>query len=190
MNRNPITPGEARQLIEIYLDAKDNNRPELMADAFERNAEIRMAVHTQAISFPGHLVGLERITDVLVRDFGRTYEHVYSFCLQTPGVGVAAGSFSCDWVVTMSEKASRRLRVGCGRYDWHFSCTDRWRVRQLDIRIDAMEVLTDSDHIDVWGWTWALERPWTRVSAALALLPKHPQLESVRQALKRDRDRE
>lgn len=85
----------------------------------------------------------------------------------------------------MSEKVSRKLRVGCGQYDWHFNRTDRWRVRQLDITIAAMEVLADGDHIDMWGWTWALERPWARVGAALALLPRHPRLESVRQALKR-----
>lgn len=178
-----LSPIEARRLIETYLRAKDENRPQLMADAFEPQAVVEMAVHTSAISFPSRLVGLEHITDVLVRDFGRTYENVYSFCLQAPDADVASGHFHCDWLVAMSEKASRRLRIGCGRYDWHFAHSDRWRITQLDISIDAMEVLPDGERVDLWGWVWALERPWTRTDAALALLPKDPRLDAVRQAL-------
>jgi hypothetical protein len=178
-----LTPLDARRLVETYFHAKDDNRPQLMADAFEPEAVVEMTVHTQAISFPSRLDGLDRITDVLVRDFGRTYENVHSFCLQKPGEDVSSGRFRCDWLVAMSEKTSRSLRVGCGHYDWHFGCTDRWRVRRLDITITAMEVLDDGDRVDVWGWVWALERPWTRPDAALALLPRHPQLESIRQAL-------
>jgi len=185
VKRDLLTPTDARRLIETYFHAKDENRPQLMADAFEPQAVVEMTVHTHAISFPARLDGLERITDVLVRDFGRTYENVHSFCLQAPGEDVAGGRFRCDWLVAMSEKTSRKPRIGCGQYDWHFACTDRWRVRRLDITIAAMEVLDDGDRVDLWGWTWALERPWARLDAALALLPRHPQLESVRQAITR-----
>jgi hypothetical protein len=178
-----LKPGEARRLIETYLRAKDENRPQLMADAFEPQAVVEMTVATPAISFPGRLDGLERITDVLVRDFGQVYENVYSFCLQAPEPDVASGRFRCDWLVTMSEKSSRKLRIGCGHYDWHFACTDRWRIRRLQITIAAMEVLDDGHRTALWGWTWALERPWARKDAALELLPRDPRLESVRKAM-------
>jgi hypothetical protein len=117
-----------------------------------------MQVRTATIAFPPVSRGIEPITEVLVRSFGRTYENVYTFCLQRPST--SADAFSCDWVVGMSEKASGAVRVGCGRYDWTFGSAAPRRVTRLVITIDTMEVLPADTLVSVMAWLAALPYPW------------------------------
>ena len=48
--------------------------------------------------------------------------------------------FSCSWLVAMSEKDARSVRVGCGRYDWLFTSTVPRLVEQLTITVEAMQI--------------------------------------------------
>jgi hypothetical protein len=112
------TPAES---IFSYLRAKDGNRPYLLADAFTPDALLEMVVKTATMSFPPASRGREAIGDVLVRKFARNYENVYTFCLSSAPRN-DAGVFSCDWLVIMTEKESRAVRVlpwACGLpYPW------------------------------------------------------------------------
>jgi len=109
----------AQERIEAYIRAKDSNRPHLMARAFAQDATLQMVVKTESISFTPISKGLESISDVLVRQFGQTYENIHTFCLAAPSRNDEI-TFSCGWLVGMSEKQTSIVRVGCGRYDWLF----------------------------------------------------------------------
>src|SRR5439155_9782103 len=113
--------------------------------------------------------GIASITDVLVRKFGQTYENVYSFSLERPPL--RAISFSCDWMVGMSEKSTGSARVGCGRYDWHFQAEPPWLVDRLGITIEGMLVLPSSSLEMLFGWLTRLPYPWCEPSVIARTAP-------------------
>lgn len=163
-------------VLRAYFHAKDENRPHLMQGAFCEAATLRMHLRTANIAFPAESVGLDAITDSLVRVFGQKYENVYSFYLQRPEPDAA--SFSCDWLVGMSDKASGDVRVGCGRYDWVFD-EGSGLARQLAITIDTMQVLPPSQLGPVLGWLGALPYPWACAAEAVASAPAIDALQPV-----------
>lgn len=160
------TPADS---IVAYLRAKDGNRPHLMAQAFTEAASLAMTVSAGAISFPPAANGRDAIAEILVRRFGQTYENVYTLCLAPPPRD-EANAFSCDWLVAMTEKESRAVRVGCGRYDWRFALDSRL-VDRLSITIEAMQTLPPGDVDDVMNWVCALPYPWCPAALALRDAP-------------------
>ena len=122
--------------IEAYLRAKDENRPFLIPEAFDEDAVLAIAVRSGAISFPPSTRGRDAITGVLVREFGATWENVRTLCLASPP-GRDDDAFSCRWLVGMSSKADRTVRVGGGRYDWRFRAREPRLADSLAITIDA-----------------------------------------------------
>src|SRR3954454_17711583 len=87
------------ECIASYLRAKDENRPHLMRFAFAETARLETIVETNAISFPPLTQGLNKIAQVLVRDFVNTYENIYTFCFaypqEQPKIIPAAGLSAC-----------------------------------------------------------------------------------------------
>ncbi|MEO7885436.1 MAG: hypothetical protein ABI893_03785 [Polaromonas sp.] len=149
--------------IFAYLRAKDGNRPHLLEEAFVPDALLEMVVNTAAISFPPASRGREAIADVLVRNFARNYENVYTFCLSPPPRN-EAGVFSCDWLVVMTEKEGRSVRVGCGRYDWCFAASGL--VECLSITIETMQSLPPAMQDEILPWAYSLPYPWCTAEAA------------------------
>jgi len=172
----------AQEAVEIYIRAKDENRPYLMERAFAENATLEMIVNSGTISFPPISIGLESIADILVRRFAQAYENVHTFCLAAPP-GNHEPNFSCDWLVGMSEKETRRVRLGCGRYDWVFQSQGRHMVERLKITIDLMESLAPSCLGSVTNWLCRLPYPWCTAQAALAGIPSLEDLHPIRQRL-------
>ena len=160
------TPAES---IVAYLRAKDGNRPHLMAQAFTANASLRMEVLRGGITFPPLSSGREAIADTLVRRFGQAYENVYTFCLSRPPAP-AVTSFSCGWLVAMTEKQGHAVRVGCGRYDWEFDPTSGL-AGQLSIRIDAMQSLPPAALPAIMRWVTSLPYPWCTAGQVFAGAP-------------------
>lgn len=155
--------------IAAYLHAKDGNRPHLLAQAFTDDALLQVTVHTGAISFPPVSRGRDAIGEVLVRRFGQSYENVYTFCLGSPPQA-GAQVFCCDWLVAMTEKDSRAVRVGCGRYDWCFS-PPSCLAESLSITIANMQTLPASHTDEVMDWVTGLPYPWCPASTALRGAP-------------------
>ena len=174
----------AQEAVEIYIRAKDENRPYLMERAFADNATLEMVVNSGTISFPPISIGLQSISDVLIRRFAQTYENVHTFCLAAPPLNDVV-NLSCDWLVGMSEKDSRRLRVGCGHYDWLFQSQGQHLVEQLTITIDLMESLAPSYLAPVTNWLSRLPYPWCTARAALTGIPSLEELHPIRQSLAR-----
>ena len=158
------------RLLRTYFRAKDENRPHLLADVFSSGALLTIDNRSTQISFPGVTVGLEGIADVLVRQFNATYENIYSFYLDRPGP--SAVTFECDWLVGLTEKASRNVRVGCGHYEWTFQISPVLLVTKLLITIEQMVVLAPACATDVTRSLLKLDYPWSspgQVTSALSL---------------------
>ena len=170
--------------ILAYIKAKDGNRPHLLDAAFTEDATLQMIVRTKAISFPASSVGREAIAETLVRRFNQTYENVYTLCIGLPPTANSE-TYSCDWLVAMSEKQSGAVRVGCGRYDWSFTHAER-KVRALSITIEAMETLPSETLIPVMNWISALPYPWCNQQALMAASPNLPRVLHVLQLLRRE----
>ena len=164
--------------ISAYIRAKDQNRPYLMRRAFADTATLNMIVRTGAISFPPLSKGIEAITEVLVRRFAQSYENVFTFCLGEPPED-GAGSYTCRWMVGMSERETGAVRVGCGRYDWLFETRKPFLARELTITIEFMQILPASNLEAIMNWLSGLPYPWCPVRTAVASAPKVEGLEVV-----------
>ena len=164
--------------IELYIRAKDGNRPHLMRCAFADDARLDMIVNAANISFPDHSVGLDSVTEVLVSRFGSLFENVYTFCLSQPPDRDQA-SFSCYWLVGMSGKQDRLVRVGCGRYGWSFRSTRPTVVDRLRITIAHMETRPSNDLPAIMDWLSRLPYPWCPRGAAAGMIPCLDGLESI-----------
>jgi len=154
-----------------YLRAKDQNRPYLMRRAFTGTATLNMIVKTGAISFPPLSNGIDSITEVLVRRFAQSYENVLTFCIGDPPKN-DAGSFSCNWMVGMSERETGAVRVGCGRYDWQFQTGEPFLTRELTITIEFMQILPPSTLEVIMDWLSGLPYPWCPAQTAVMGAPE------------------
>lgn len=172
------TPADS---ITTYILAKDGNRPHRLADAFTPDATLTMRVKTDAISFPSLTNGREAISQTLVRSFNQTYENVYTLCLDEPPAEGSV-SYTCRWLVAMSEKDGGAVRVGCGRYEWLFEPGDG-RARALKIAIEAMEVLPAETLTPVMAWVAGLPYPWCPAQTAINRAPDIQGVQRVLHAL-------
>lgn len=175
MASNRLTATDA---IATYIEAKDHNRPELMADAFLDDCELEMMVKTTAIAFPSAAAGLEQVTRVLVRDFSAQYDNVRTFCLSRPSSDQPT-QFRCRWLVGMTARQDGAVRVGCGNYDWHFRTGDG-RVARLSIEIALMSVLPAEDARRILPWLAAIPYPWCSGPDAAKDMPSIEALAAIR----------
>jgi len=163
-------PVHPEQLLRTYFRAKDENRPHLLADVFSSDARLEIHNRSDQISFPALTVGQDEIADILVRRFNQTYENIYSFCLDRPQP--TAATFRCDWLVGMTEKASRNVRVGCGQYEWTFARSPALLVTKLVISVEHMAVHAPNSAGEVLRALRDLDYPWTsaaQVTRALSI---------------------
>jgi hypothetical protein len=158
-------------VVRNYILAKDGNRPFLMQQAFAENAELEVEVRTDAISFPSFTRGLSAIEDVLVRRFGIDYENIYTFCLSQPADG-NRHRFECRWLVGMSARSDGQIRVGCGRYDWHFGSDDAGLAKKLIIVIDVMKIFPANEQATTMKWLSGLPYPWCTAGQAARDMPR------------------
>ena len=144
--------------INKYILGKDCNRPFLLNDVFTSDATLETNVQTETIDFPKSLSGRDAIVDTLVRKFNQQYENIYTFCIAAEP-HTYKEIFSCHWMVVMTSKEDKSLRIGCGQYDWVFeSAADR--ARSLCITINMMETSPPSKAESVFNWASKLPYPW------------------------------
>lgn len=178
-----LSPFSIEQVLLGYFQAKDGNRPRLLNDVFSPDARLEIRNKSTAITFPAVTVGREAIADVLVSRFGQTYENVYSFYLGRPQL--PATTFSCPWLVGMTEKEGKSVRVGCGHYDWSLQSEHRCAT-SLIITIEAMQILPPSTQGAIFAWLESLSYPWSTPSAVVAAAPAVHGLETVLQCLSQE----
>jgi hypothetical protein len=146
----PNAAATPESVLRAYFHAKDENRPHRLDEVFTEDAVLHVHNASSAIAFPAVTQGREAIGAVLVSEFNRTYENIYSFYLGRPPA--TATAFSCAWLVGMTDKSTKAARVGCGTYEWQFAPAPGGLASRLVIRIDAMEVLPPHDGKPVLAW--------------------------------------
>lgn len=171
-------------MLRDYFRAKDENRPHVLERVFAPNAELVIQNRSPNIAFPAASRGRAAIAEVLVRTFAVSYENVYSFYLDRPSPG--AREFSCAWLVGMSERSSREVRVGCGTYAWVFEPQPSGLAHRLAITIDSMQVLPQGEFERVFAWLGGLDYPWSSASSALRGIPKLESLAPIASFLGRN----
>ena len=176
-----LTPADA---VRNYILAKDGNRPFLMRQAFAESADLEIVVKTDAISFPSKAKGVDELTKALIPRFALDYQNVYTFCLTRPPA-TASRSLACHWLVGMSARSDGQVRVGCGRYDWHFG--SEALAEKLVIVIDVMKVLPAEEHGACMNWLSALPYPWCDADEALQRMPALEGLADIKSYLQQAR---
>lgn len=166
-------------VLRNYFRAKDENRPHLLSRVFSPDAKLEVRNRASEITFPAFTEGRAAIADVLVRTFGQTYENVYSFYMARPILDTQ--TFACDWLVIMSEKSSKNVRVGCGRYDWTFEPDAAGLATNLVITIEAMQVLPPESLEATYQWMAKLDYPW---SSATEVAAAEPPIEPLAQVVR------
>ncbi|WP_163832722.1 hypothetical protein [Spartinivicinus ruber] len=163
-------------IIHTYIQAKDKNQPSLMKQVFSRDAVLEIKNKSAHIELPAITTGLSAITDTLVTNFNQSYENVYTYCLLNSFQN-GQSDLSCQWLVIMREKASKKLRVGCGRYDWIINDHFYTLANKLIITIEHMIVLPTTESTTITKWQGNLDYPFTEPSR---LLEKMSELEALR----------
>ena len=166
-----------------YVHAKDENRPFLLRDVFTSEAELLINNSSANISFPAATRGREEIAEALVSSFGAVYENVYSFYMSRPPPSTR--QFTCDWLVGMSGKSTRQVRVGCGSYRWEFQPQAPGLARRLSITIAAMQVLPAGEFERVFAWLGALTYPWSTPASSVRGMPPVALLAPISEYLSR-----
>lgn len=159
-----------KSIINNYVIAKDKNKPNLMEKCFTKSAFLEMEVNTDNISFPEKTYGLEAITNLLVKNFHQKFENISTFCI-TDSSKNEMDIFQCKWFVVMVEKESQNIKVGSGKYYWHFNLEDNLLVDSLKITIDEMVILTNNFSSQLLNWSSELPYPWCESSQALNNMP-------------------
>ena len=165
-------------MVAAYIHAKDCNRPWLMRQTFLADARLEMVNRSEAISFPSNADGVDAISEILVEQFNRDNQNVYTVCLAAAPDG-AGDSFSCNWLVAMSRRDTGEVRVGCGQYDWQFAPDRGLLVSSLRITIDVMEVLASRHSEPVLSWVSALPYPWCPIGKAEKGVPGLEELKPI-----------
>lgn len=173
----------AESVLANYLRAKDGNRPHLLDRVFSPDARLEVRNASSAIAFPALTSGREQIAEVLVRQFGRVNENVYSFYLAKPEGLVE--QFGCRWLVGMTDKESKAVRVGCGSYEWSLVYEPVACATALVIDIEVMQVLDPSAGRPVLAWLEGLSYPWSTVAEVVRTAPALAPLTPVLGALGR-----
>jgi len=171
-----------KRIISRYIQAKDQNRPHLLTKVFSGNAQLQMQVNSENIAFPSQTHGLQDITQVLVKNFGQSYENIYTFCINE-SVTVKNGLLKCQWLVGMSERETGSLRIGFGDYHWQFSTADDVLVDSLMIKIEQMLVLSP-EHQDALMYPLEnLTYPWCSRQSLIDQLPDLAVLQPLKSVL-------
>ena len=168
-------------VLRDYFRAKDESRPHLLDRVFDEEVVLEVRNGSSTITFPAITQGRGAGGRVLVGDFTRTYENIYSFYMSRPGHALA--SFGCGWLVVMTERGSGDVRVGHGRYDWEFASTPPCLVKRLVITISAMSVFAPHTAELALAWVRTLSYPWSSRMEVLRSPPDIPGLAPLLQGV-------
>jgi len=168
-----------KKAISRYIEGKDHNKPHLLKQAFAAHATLSMQVKSENISFPSNTQGLAAISQLLVSDFNKQYENIYTYCI-TDSLREAGQNLSCSWLVIMTEKATGKVRFGYGDYHWEFSNSGpQLLADRFEIIIDAMSVLDEETKEPFLMWAEALPYPYLSLSELLSNSPAHEAVEAL-----------
>lgn len=166
---NSISLTAAKALLARYVEAKDNNRPALIPEAFAQDASLTFSIDTDTISFPAKTKGASAIAATLVSDFARTFDRCRTYYIDIGDASAAqtGNTMTIPWLVVMRETAAHTLRVGKGFYRWGFAAGDdgSYRIASLHIHIERMDSAPDPEAAVLAALQSSLPYPWLHVPA-------------------------
>ncbi|WP_329955814.1 nuclear transport factor 2 family protein [Cupriavidus necator] len=159
---NPISLTAAKALLALYVEAKDNNRPALIAEAFAQDASLTFSIDTDTISFPAKTEGAPAIAATLVSDFAKTFDHCRTYYIGDTAAALTGNTMTIPWLVVMRETAAHTLRAGKGFYSWGFAAGDdgSYRIASLHIHIERMDSVPDPGAAVLSALQSSLPYPW------------------------------
>ncbi|WP_354683339.1 hypothetical protein [Cupriavidus necator] len=159
---NPISLTAAKALLGRYVDAKDNNRPALIPEAFAQDASLTFSIDTDAISFPARTEGASAIARTLVSDFAQTFDRCRTYYIGDAAAALTGDTMTIPWLVVMRETAAQTLRAGKGFYRWGFAAgqVGSYRIASLHIHIERMDSVPDPGAAVLTALQSALPYPW------------------------------
>lgn len=159
---SPPSLSSVRSLLECYLRAKDQNRPELIAECFAPDAELTFSIATDDIDFPRSVAGAPAIAKTLVADFGDRFDCCLTYYVCAAPKLDSHGVCTMPWLVAMRQKDNDALRLGKGTYRWRIGRVSGGmdRIVQLHIAIERMDVINDPGSIKLRGLQASLSYPW------------------------------
>lgn len=177
----------ARELLERYVEAKDDNRPALMTQVYRPDAVLNFSIATDEIRFPGEVHGVEAITRTLIVDFGERFVQCRTYYVsEAPPADGDDGTVVLPWLVIMREAVGGALRVGKGLYRWQFERDGAGRlwVRAMHIFIVRMAAISPADGEGLMTARPELPYPWLQPEelrrVADRLLERQPELQFLR----------
>ena len=154
-----LTP---RSLLERYVEAKDQVRPNMMQPIYAANAVLTFSLATDMISFPHRVVGLDGISKTLVVDFGAKFSRCKTFYICDSAPQPKDRIAILPWLVLMRESASSHLRIGKGYYKWTFEegGDGNMQVAAMHIHIERMDIIDDRNGRILHALQSSLPYPW------------------------------
>jgi hypothetical protein len=172
----------AADTMATYIEAKDRIDLQLLGRAFVGgDCEIEYSDKTQLVSLPNSSRGLQQITQFMA-SFGDQCENIRTFLLSRPNSDYLP-HFRCDFLVGMNARQDGAVRVGCGRYDWHFA--NNSRLKKLGIVLEVMCVLPADQSKLILPLLSALPYPWCSYHQARESIPSMDALRPIAHFLKR-----
>ncbi|MBI9087794.1 MAG: hypothetical protein JEZ12_01095 [Desulfobacterium sp.] len=178
---------DAEDILEKYIRGKDKDRFEILEEIYESGAKVTFEINSDAISFPGEIVGNREIAKVLSSDSNKNYDHVKTYCLSREFPLLAEGTIlKQKWLVLMREKTSHLIRVGSGSYGWHFRTApgSHTRIKHHHIYIHDMLTLSDWSLRSLLDLQMRFSYPWLEQEKAIKVLNEYRALNVITDYLK------
>ena len=159
------------QITRDYLHAKDHCRPHAFGQAFAEDATFtsKFEFETQ-FSDETPRVGLAAITETF-RQLGAACENIYTLCTLDSRRHVDEdGTWACKWIVTMTERETRAVRVAWGDYRWRID-EERGLATELLVTMVEMQMLDPSHAREICEWMASFEGPWVESRALVEAMP-------------------
>src|SRR3954465_6001111 len=151
----------SKELLEAYLQAKDCNRPSVIADCYTPDAVLTYSIATDTIAFPAKVIGSVAIAETLVRDFRKDFDCCKTYYVCDSLADDAEGIDFLPWLVIMRQISTGALRLGKGWYRWGFERTaSGMRICAMHIHIERMDIIEDHDGDKLHTLQAALPYPW------------------------------
>jgi hypothetical protein len=178
---------DAEEILEKYVLGKDKDKFEILEEIYGVDAKVTFEINSEAISFPHEIAGNKEIAKVLSSDFNKNFDYVKTYCLSREFPLIPGGTIlKQKWLVLMREKASHRVRVGSGFYDWHLTTKSdsQNRIKHHHIFIHEMLELADWSLNSLLDLQKRFSYPWLEQDRAINVLESYRELEAVTDFLK------
>ena len=163
--------------LDLYIRAKDQNRPFLLTEAFVDQARFDLQL-SEDIEFGRRAAGQrpETVAET-VAVIGAQFLDVFTTTV-TESVVDASNSLACHWLAGLVGREEEQLFVNWGRY--LFSFGPESRVRRLQVSFDGGTVLPAGSQAQTLSWLSQLPSPLCSAKELLTGIPELEALEPLR----------